>query len=32
MNRFKANLDRKLLRERCCKRIQYDVELLQPIK
>lgn len=32
MNRFQANLDVKLSREHCCKRIQYDVELLQPIK
>ena len=31
MNRFQANLDVKLLRERCCKRIRYDVKLLQLI-
>lgn len=32
MNGFKANLDIKLLRERCCKRIRYNVKLLQLIK
>lgn len=32
MNRFKANLDVKLSREHCCKRIRYDVKLLQLIK
>lgn len=29
MNRFKASLDVKLSREHCCKRIRYDVKLLQ---
>lgn len=32
MNRFKANLDVKSLREHSCKRIRYDVKLLQLIK
>ena len=32
MNRFQANLDKKLSREHCCKRIRYDVKLLQLIK
>ena len=32
MNQFQADLDVKLLRECCCKRIRYDVKLLQLIK
>ena len=28
MNGFKADLDIKLLRERCCKRIRYNVKII----